>query len=79
VIDEYLIADKANIVERVFERHPELTREGSIAIGDTEGDISLLESVQNPVCFNPNQALYDHAKSQGWQVIVERKDVVYHL
>jgi len=79
VIDEYLIADKANIVERVFERHPELTREGSIAIGDTEGDISLLESVETPICFNPNRELYDHAKQQGWQVIVERKDVIYKL
>jgi len=79
VIDEHLIENKANIVKRVFERHPELTREGSIAIGDTDGDISLLESVDHPICFNPNQALLDHAKSQGWSVVVERKDVVYHL
>ena len=79
VIDEYLISNKANIVKRVFERHPELTRAGSIAIGDTGGDISLLESVDIPICFNPNKELYNHAKSQGWQVVVERKDVVYYL
>lgn len=79
VIDEHLIENKANIVKRVFDRHPELTRDGSIAIGDTDGDIPLLESVDQPVCFNPNQELYDHAKRQGWQVVVERKDVVYHL
>jgi len=79
VIDEYLISNKANIVERVYERHPELTRSGSIAIGDTAGDISLLKSVDTPICFNPNKELYNHAKKQGWKVVVERKDVVYHL
>jgi len=79
VIDEHLIENKATIVNRVFERHPELTREGSIAIGDTDGDIPLLESVDRPVCFNPNHELYIHAKRQGWQIVVERKDVVYHL
>lgn len=78
-MDEQIIQNKANIVERVFEHHPELTPEGSIAVGDTEGDVSLLESVSVPVCFNPNQALYDHAKQQNWHVVVERKDVVYHL
>lgn len=79
VIDEHIIENKANIVKRVFERHPELTPEGSIAVGDTDGDIPLLESVDRPICFNPNQALHDHAKRQGWDVVVERKDVVYHL
>ncbi len=79
VIDEYLIENKANIVKRVFDRYPELTREGSIAVGDTDGDISLLEMVDRPICFNPNQALLDHAKRQGWEVVVERKDVVYRL
>lgn len=79
VTDEHLISNKANIVNRVFERHPELTREGSIAVGDTDGDIPLLQSVDRPICFNPNQALLAHAKRQGWKVVVERKDVVYEL
>jgi HAD superfamily hydrolase (TIGR01490 family) len=79
VTDEHLISNKSNIVNRVFERHPELTRAGSIAVGDTDGDIPLLESVDRPICFNPNQTLLDHAKSQGWEIVVERKDVVYHL
>ena len=79
VIDEHLISNKANIVKRVFERHPELTTVGSIAVGDTDGDISLLESVAVPICFNPNQALYNHAHKQGWKIVIERKDVVYHL
>jgi HAD superfamily hydrolase (TIGR01490 family) len=77
--EEHLIKNKANIVKRVFERHPELSRVNSIAVGDTEGDISLLECVSRPICFNPNQALYTHAKRNGWEVVVERKDVIYKL
>lgn len=79
VVDEHLIENKANIVKRVFDKHPEFTMEDSIAVGDTDGDIPLLESVENPICFNPNQALYSHAKRAGWEVVVERKDVIYYL
>jgi HAD superfamily hydrolase (TIGR01490 family) len=79
VIDEHLINNKANIVKRVFEHNSELTNEDSVAVGDTEGDISLLESVAHPVCFNPNQLLYSHAKRMGWEIVIERKDVIYHL
>lgn len=51
----------------------------SIGVGDTETDISFLEMVEKPICFNPNQKLYRMAKRQGWEVIVERKDVVYKI
>lgn len=78
VAEEHLIQNKANIVKRVFDRHAdELTRAGSIAVGDTDGDIPLLQSVEQPICFNPNQTLYTHAKRQQWTVVVERKDVIY--
>jgi len=79
VTDEHLIENKANIVRRVFDRHPELTKEGSIAVGDTDGDIPLLEMVEHPVCFNPNHALYTYAKRTGWTIVVERKDVIYKI
>ncbi len=79
VTDEHLIENKANIVRRVFERSPELTKEGSVAVGDTDGDIPLLEMVERAICFNPNQALLKHAKRVGWEVVVERKDVIYQI
>jgi len=79
IIDEHLIENKANIVKRMFDRNPELTQKGSIAVGDTEGDITLLEQVEQPICFNPNKVLYQYAKRTGWKVVVERKDVTYHL
>ncbi len=79
ITDEHLIANKASIVERVFSRHSELTRARSLAVGDTESDIPLLEAVDRPICFNPNAALYAHGKQRDWPIVVERKDVVYHL
>ncbi len=78
VTDEHLIQTKANIVKRVLEQS-DVTKEGSYAVGDTEGDISMLEQVENPICFNPNQTLYKEAKRLGWKVVVERKDMVYEL
>lgn len=79
VVDEHIIQNKANIAKRVFDRNSELTHTRSIAVGDTEADIPLLEFVTEPICFNPNKALYTYAKRQGWEIVVERKDVIYHL
>lgn len=71
------------------ERKPEKLRElvdkhnatwaGSIAVGDSEGDIHMLSAVEQPIAFNPTQLLFSEAKKQGWQVIIERKNMVYKL
>lgn len=79
VIDLHLIENKATIVKRIFDKNPDFTKVGSIAVGDSDGDISLLEMVERPICFNPNQVLYAQAKRNGWEVVVERKDVIYRL
>lgn len=79
VLDEHLIQNKANIVSRLFENNPQLTKEKSLAVGDTEGDIPMLEMVERPICFNPNQTLYQTAKRMNWPIVVERKDVIYDL
>ena len=78
MVDVHLVENKANIVQRVFEKE-EVTRTGSVGVGDTDGDISLLDSVERAICFNPNQLLYKHAQRMGWEVVVERKDVIYEL
>jgi len=78
MIDVHLIENKVNIANRVFAQEG-LSKVGSIGVGDTEGDLSLLEAVEKPICFNPNQKLYTIAKREGWPVVVERKDVIYHL
>lgn len=78
VVDEQLIANKATIVRRAIEKEG-LTLAGSVGVGDTEGDISFLELVERPICFNPNLKLYNHAKDMKWETVVERKDVIYRL
>lgn len=77
-VDPHLILNKANIVKRAVEKEG-VSLEGSIGVGDTEGDIPFLEVVERAICFNPNSKLYRHAKLQGWDVVVERKDVIYEL
>lgn len=78
MIDVELIEDKASIIRRVLEDE-RFTSDGSVGVGDTEGDISLLDMVAKPICFNPNAVLYAHAQRQKWKVVVERKDVIYTL
>ena len=78
VVDEHLIINKANIVRRAVNKE-RLTLKGSIGVGDTDGDISFLELVETPICFNPNSTLYKHARLNDWKIVVERKDVVYEL
>ena len=73
-----LIFDKAKILKRAVEKE-HLTFKDSIGVGDTESDIPFLKLVEKPICFNPNAALYRTAKKNHWQVIVERKDVIYKL
>lgn len=78
ITEEHLIMNKANILRRVVEVE-NLTLKGSVGVGDTESDISFLELVERPICFNPNMKLWRHAQKHGWEVMVERKDVVYEL
>jgi len=78
VMDEHLIGNKANIVKRALERE-NLTLQHSVGVGDTESDIPFLELVAKPICFNPNKKLYRYAKLHKWNVVVERKDVIYEL
>src|SRR3989338_5210906 len=78
ITDAHLIYNKASILKRAVLKE-NLTLLNSVGVGDTESDISFLEMVAEPICFNPNQKLYRYAKRMGWKVVVERKDVVYEL
>ncbi len=78
VQDEHIIFNKANSLKRAIEKEG-LSLKGSIGVGDSESDIPFLEMVSNAVCFNPSSKLYRHAKRNGWNVVVERKDVIYEL
>lgn len=71
-----LIMDKSNILDRVLEKEA-VTLVRSVGVGDTSSDISFLKRVERPICFNPNSKLYAAAKKRKWEVVVERKDVIY--
>jgi len=73
-----LILDKAKILKRAIEKE-NLTLKGSVGVGDTESDIPFLKMVDNPICFNPNSALYRVAMKKGWRIVAERKDVIYKI
>ncbi len=56
-----------------------LSTKDSIGVGDSEGDILMLELVENPIAFNPEQRLFNHARQKGWKVVIERKNMIYEL
>lgn len=69
---------KAEILKKIIEKF-DLDTRGSTAVGDTSSDIGILEMVDSPIVFNPNQALFKHAREKGWMIVLERKDMVYGL
>lgn len=69
---------KQNILQTIKTKF-QLDDKESMAIGDTSSDIGILSEVEHPVCFNPNQALFKHAREKGWMVVIERKDMVYGM
>lgn len=72
------IFDKSKILKHVIEKEG-LVLEGSVGVGDSEGDISFLKIAKTPICFNPNKKLYIIAKKNGWKIVIERKDMIYEL
>lgn len=78
IIDEPVILNKANIVKRAV-KNQSLTLKGSIGVGDSESDIPFLSLVEKPICFNPSLGLYRRARRSTWKIVVERKNVIYHV
>lgn len=69
---------KAEFVKQLAVKHS-ADFKGSIGVGDSEGDIDMLQLVEQPIAFNPTKNLLKHAQQASWPVVVERKNVVYHL
>lgn len=70
--------DKDQALLRFVEAY-DLTLEASVGVGDTGSDAGFLELVDHPIAFNPNAELYNIARDNGWEIVVERKDMVYRL
>ncbi len=78
LITPELVADKSKLLHRTLLKES-LSLAGSIGVGDTESDITFLKQVSRAICFNPNSLLYKYAQRAGWEVIVERKDMIYKM
>jgi HAD superfamily hydrolase (TIGR01490 family) len=72
------VFDKPKHLRSLMAKHG-VGLEGSIGIGDSEGDIDMLDMVETPIAFNPSKKLFHHAQEKGWKVVVERKNMVYEL
>lgn len=74
------IRNKRKILEKFLAGAPfraDLKR--SVAVGDSPSDISMLEMVGHPIVFNPDDILARHASKKGWEIVVERKNVIYKV
>jgi HAD superfamily hydrolase (TIGR01490 family) len=71
-------ANKAKALKELINRHTAVLN-GSIAVGDSASDIEMLELADSPIAFNPERALFDHAKKKDWKIVIERKNMIYEL
>ena len=74
---------KRGAILDLAERH-DIDLSSSFSYGDTSGDRSMLKLVGNPYAINPTRELIKAIKEdselhQKTKIIVERKDVIYHL
>lgn len=72
------IGKKPEILRQIVDEN-NLDWVDSIAIGDSDGDANLLELVERPIAFNPSSGLFYRAKTEGWPVVVERKNIAYRM
>ena len=77
--DKFLaVGNKASLLDQLVQKH-DLRYAGSYGVGDSEGDIEMLEKTETSIAFNPSKQLFVAAKKNGWRVVVERKNVIYKL
>lgn len=72
------IGKKPALLKAMIDKHGASAKD-SIGVGDSEGDISMLDMVARPIAFNPSKKLFAHAYAEGWEIVLERKNVVYRL
>ena len=74
VKDVNFICNKGEVVS-LLGKYP---KEGSLAVGDSENDLEMLEQVELPICFNPNDRLLKLANDRGW-IVVDENSIIDEL
>lgn len=69
------VGDKLAIL-KALEEDGVITRKGSIAVGDTVSDVSMLAFAETPVMFNASRTLTNHGRKHGWLRVNEVKDQI---
>lgn len=72
------VGNKHLYIHEYVKKHG-LSLEGSVMIGDSSGDISMLELASRPIAFNPNEQLLKTALERDWEIVIERKNIAYSL
>jgi phosphoserine phosphatase len=72
------VGDKAAILRRLVDESVAI-QAGSVAMGDTFGDIPMLEYAANPVMFNASKTLTNYGSEFGWIRVNEVKDQITAL
>lgn len=69
------VGNKAVLLKGLVERG-DVLREGSVAMGDTIGDVPMLEYADVPLMFNASRTLTGYGSEFGWTRINEVKDQI---
>lgn len=70
-----VVGDKAEILRNLINQGT-VQKLGSVAIGDTISDKSMLELADHPIMFNPSRTLTNYGRSLGWSRVIELKDQI---
>lgn len=70
--------DKLAVLKRLISKH-ELAFNDSYAVGDSQSDATMMDVVEHPIAFNPDRKLFSYARTRGWPVVIERKNMIYQL
>lgn len=60
------LAGNKQVVQDLVEKYSKI---GSIAVGDSENDIGMLDKVELPIAFEPDKKLSQYAKKKSWAVV----------
>lgn len=69
---------KGKHLKKLIIKH-NLTSEESVAVGDSMGDIEMLNMAEHAIAFNPESNLYETASSRRWTIVIERKNMIYEM
>lgn len=69
---------KGRALTEIAEKFGDIDLTQSIAIGDSQADVPMLELVGYPICFKPNRELHTFARVRGWPIVIEDRNTHHY-